>query len=172
MPCKPSEAQSGTAPQTTRANSHGPGDFDFLAGNWNVTHRRLKKYWVGSDDWDEFKSDATCWTTLGGLGSIEELRVPARGFSGMGIRLFDLQKRIWSDYWVSSKSGVLTPPSIGIFENGVGTFESDDEFEGAPIRVRGVWDRITPTSARWYQAASRDAGKTWEHNWFMDWIRA
>lgn len=162
-----------TAPASSQTATHtaAPGDFDFLAGDWHVRHRKLKQYFVGSNDWDEFEGDATCWTTLAGLGSIEELRVPARGFSGMGIRLLDLQKRVWSDYWVSSKSGVLTPPSTGVFVDGVGTFESDDEFEGKPIRVRGVWDRIAPNSMRWHQSASRDGGTTWEHNWFMEWTR-
>lgn len=146
-------------------------DFDFLAGQWKVSHRRLKQRWVGSDDWDLFEGEATCWSTLGGMGSIEELRVPARGFSGMGIRLFDVEKQQWSDYWVSSRNGVLTPPSVGRFENGAGTFISEDLDGDIPIISRGVWDRITPTSARWHQAFSRDGGKTWEHNWFMDWQR-
>jgi hypothetical protein len=53
----------------------------------------------------------------------------------------------------------------------VGTFIADDADDGQPIKVRGVWDRITPTSCRWHQAVSRDGGKVWEENWFMDWVR-
>jgi hypothetical protein len=60
----------------------------------------------------------------------------------------------------------------GGFENGVGTWIADDTDDGAPIKVRGVWDRITPSSCRWHQAVSRDGGKTWQENWFMDWTRA
>ena len=40
-----------------------------------------------------------------------------------------------------------------------------------PIKVRGVWDRITRTSCRWHQAVSRDGGNTWDVNWWMDWTR-
>jgi hypothetical protein len=40
------------------------------------------------------------------------------------------------------------------------------------IIVRGAWDRITPTSCRWYQALSRDAGITWQETWVMHWRRA
>jgi hypothetical protein len=67
---------------------------------------------------------------------------------------------------------VLSPPPLtGGFEGGVGTFLADDEDDGKPIQVRGVWDRITPTSCRWHQATSRDGGKSWVHDWFMDWTR-
>ena len=60
----------------------------------------------------------------------------------------------------------------GSFENGVGTFESDDMDGDSPTKAQGVWDRITPNSCRWYQTTSKDGGKTWEGNWFMDWVRA
>jgi hypothetical protein len=147
-----------------------PGDFEFLAGSWSISHRRLKA--PGGKDWDEFKGEATCWSILGGVGSIEELRIPARSFSGMGLRLLDVDNRLWSDFWVNGRSGVLTTPgATGVFENGVGTFLADDVDGDHPITVRGVWDRITPTSCRWHQAISRDGGKTWEGNWFMDWVR-
>lgn len=153
-----------------------PGEFDFLAGEWTIRHRRLKT--PGSDDWDEFEGEATCWSILGGVGSVEELRIPARDFSGMGLRLLDVgqpdvEQRRWSDFWVNAKSGVLTTPgTTGAFVDGVGTFLADDMDGDSPIQVRGVWDRITATSCRWHQATSRDGGGTWEGNWFMDWTRA
>jgi len=149
-----------------------PGDFDFLAGRWTISHRRLKK--TGTDDWDVFKGEATCWTILAGVGSVEELRIPERGFSGMGLRLLDAEKKVWSDFWVSGKSGVLTTPGMnGGFEKGVGTFMAEEkDANDKPILVRGVWDRITPTSCRWHQAGSSDGGETWVADWFMDWTKA
>ncbi|MEQ1513301.1 MAG: hypothetical protein ABL934_11565 [Lysobacteraceae bacterium] len=148
-----------------------PGDFDFLAGEWKIRNRRLKA--MGTEDWDEFEGEATCWTILAGGGSVEELRIPARNFSGMGLRLLDVEKREWSDFWVNAKSGVLTTPgTTGIFIDGAGTFVADDVDGEKPIKVRGVWDRITPTSCRWHQALSYDDGKTWQGQWFMDWTRA
>ncbi len=145
-----------------------PGDFDFLSGSWKISHRQLK-----GKEWDEFKGEATCWSILGGVGSIEELRIPVRNFAGMGLRLLDVEKRIWSDYWVNARSGVLGAAGLtGTFKNGVGTFTAEDTDNGQPIIARGVWDRITPTSCRWHQAVSRDGGKTWDANWFMDWVRA
>lgn len=148
-----------------------PGDFDFLAGSWKISHRQLKAGKV--EAWDEFSGEATCWTVLGGVASIEELRIPARNFSGMGIRLLDAEKHVWSDFWVNARSGVLGCPGMtGVFKKGVGTFIADDVDDGQPIKARGVWDRITPTSCRWHQAVSRDGGKSWKENWFMDWVRA
>lgn len=147
------------------------GDFDFLAGHWKIRHRRLKQ--PGGSEWELFDGEATCWTVLKGVGSIEELRVPARDFIGMGIRLLDLEKKVWSDYWVAGRSGVLAPPGMtGAFEGGVGTFMADDVDGDQPIKVRGVWDRITPSACRWRQGLSRDGGKTWAEDWFMDWTRA
>src|SRR5262245_59843039 len=71
-----------------------PGDFNFLAGEWRISHRQLQ----GATKWDEFHGEATCWTILGGVGSVEELRIPARNFSGMALRLLDVQNRTWSDF--------------------------------------------------------------------------
>ena len=91
----------------------------------------------------------------------------------MGLRLLDVEKKLWADYWVNSKTGVLTaPPSFGSFVNGVGTWDSDELDANQPIIVRGVWDRITANACRWYQSASRDGGKTWRESWVMDWTRA
>ncbi len=160
---------SEQTPTKAEEEAHGkPGDFDFLAGSWKISHRQRK-----GKEWDEFSGEATCWTILGGIGSVEELRIPARNFSGMGLRLLDVEKRIWSDYWVNARSGVLGAAGLtGVFIKGVGNFTAEDVDNGQPIVVRGVWDRITKTSCRWRQGVSRDGGKTWDDNWFMDWVRA
>jgi len=59
----------------------------------------------------------------------------------------------------------------GKFVNGVGHFYSDSEMNGRMVRTRYTWSQITPTSARWEQAYSSDAGKTWETNWTMEFRR-
>ena len=147
-----------------------PGDFDFLAGEWRIQHRRRP---TAGADFEQFEGEATCWTILGGVGSVEELRVPSRNFMGMGLRLLDVEKKIWSDHWVNAKSGVVTTPGqTGYFKDGAGIFEADD-FDGeTPIKVKGVWDQITTRSCRWSQLISRDGGKSWEDQWVMDWRKA
>ena len=143
------------------------GDFAFLTGEWTIKNRQMQ-----DGAWVNFDGEATVTSILAGLVSIEELRIPQKKFSGMGLRMLDVEQKLWADYWVNSKTGVLTPPPAwGSFVNGVGTWDSDDEDAGKPIIVRGVWDRTTSSSCRWYQAVSRDDGKNWQENWVMDWTR-
>eukprot|EP01035_Chromulina_nebulosa_P012175 gene12175-16240_t len=80
-----------------------PGDFDFLTGEWRISHRRLK----APGEWDMFEGEATCWSIIGGVGHVEELRIPARDFSGAGLRFLDLETKVWSDFWINAKSGAL-----------------------------------------------------------------
>jgi hypothetical protein len=163
------KAAGGSLATQTGARAAGKaGDFEFLSGQWKIRHRRLK-----GKEWDEFDGEATCWTVLGGAGSIEELRIPARNFSGLGIRLLDPKSGVWNDHWVNGQAREIGEAGLtGVFVDGVGTFTAQDTDNGAPIVVRGVWDRITPASCRWRQGVSRDGGKTWEENWFMEWRRA
>ncbi|MES2016374.1 MAG: hypothetical protein V4484_07745 [Pseudomonadota bacterium] len=149
------------------APTGAPGDFDFLSGNWKIAHRQLK-----DGQWDLYEGEATVHGLLGGLASVEELRIPSRNFSGMGLRLLDVEKGLWADYWANGKGCVLSAaPAWGGFTNGVGRWDSDAVDSGKPVKVRGVWDSITPDACRWYQAVSRDGGQTWEENWIMHWQR-
>jgi hypothetical protein len=149
----------------------GETDFDFLVGAWTVAHRRLKRRFVASDEWDLFEGTSTCRKALGGIVNIDEMAMPSRGFSGLTLRTFDLATGLWSIYWVNSTRGLLEPPVIGRFEAGQGLFEGTDTDEGRPVRVRFVWDLITRRSARWQQAFSADDGTTWETNWVMEFAR-
>ncbi len=85
--------------------------------------------------------------------------------------MFNPATKEWAIYWVDSRTGVLQPPVFGSFEGGIGTFYGDDEHEGTPVRVRYLWSKITPSSARWEQAFSVDNGQTWETNWVMEFTR-
>lgn len=145
-----------------------PGDFDFLSGEWRIANRFLEK-----DSWITFPGEATVHPILKGVGSVEELRIPARDFSGLGLRLLDVEKRIWSDHWVNAKSGVVTVPGqTGGFADGVGRFYSGETVDGKAMLYRGVWDEITPRSCRWHQGWSDDGGKSWNDTWIMQWTRA
>lgn len=143
-------------------------DFAFLAGEWRISNRRLL---APGGDWDIFDGEATVRSLLDGLASIEELRIPARTFAGMGVRTFHIETGLWADHWVSGRNGVVNEPMMGRFVDGVGTFTGEDVDDGVTTLARGVWDRITPTSCRWHQATSSDGGATWDLNWEMDWTR-
>lgn len=147
-------------------------DFDFIHGRWTVEHRRLKTRGAGADDWDRFASTSCCEPRLGGLANIEELDCPARGWTGMAVRVFDVAAREWTIYWVSSANGILQPPVRGRFHADGCVLEGSDTDGGRPIIARYIWSDITPDRARWTQAFSYDDGATWETNWVMDFTRA
>jgi hypothetical protein len=146
-------------------------DFDFLAGDWNATQRRLKVRGVGSDDWDVFPTTLHAELHLGGVANVDELKFPTKGWSGLTVRAFNLEKRQWSIYWISSKTGTLFPPVVGGFSGNRGEFYGEDEDDGRPVKVRFIWTKLGANSARWEQAFSPD-GRAWETNWMAEFTRA
>ena len=147
------------------------GEFDFLAGNWKIKHRQLKS--SNPEVWDSFEGEASCWSILDGIVSVEELRIPARDFSGMGLRVLNKEKQVWSDFWMNAKNGLLLTPGVeGGFKDGRGEFVASQADGEETILVRGVWDNISGAACRWQQATSRDGGQHWQTNWVMDWQRA
>jgi hypothetical protein len=164
-----SEPSYSTAGNPGKITGKGIGDFDFLAGEWTIHHRRLKD--GTTDVWEESESGATVHRVLGGMGSIEELRKPDGSYMGMGVRVWLPQEKKWADHWTGTYDGVVNPPQKGEFIDGEGIFITEEEADGVKWQYRGVWDRITPTSCRWHQSSSKDGGNTWEWNWWMDWTR-
>ncbi|MEP6473621.1 MAG: hypothetical protein ABJC74_07850 [Gemmatimonadota bacterium] len=147
-------------------------DFDFLIGTWTVAHRRLTHRLVGSTDWEEFAGSSVCRKILDGAGNLEELVMPAKGYTGATLRLYDPAQQQWSLYWASGLTGLLYPPVVGRFEAGQGQFYGNDTEAGQPVRARFRWTPKTPTSAHWDQAFSTDGGTSWETNWEMRFARA
>ncbi len=159
---------------TETTTEHDPlHDFDFILGRWHVHNRRLMKRLQGSTDWETFEATGHARLLPGRIGNYDDLTpIDWRpGYVGMSLRLFDRTAKQWSIYWVDNQTGVLQPPVIGGFSNGVGLFEGPDKFEGKPIVVRFIWSNITRQSARWEQAFSIDNGNTWEVNWIMEFSR-
>lgn len=155
-------------------NQHdGSHDFDFLVGSWRIKNKRLLKRFQNSSDWESFEATGAMELILGGLGNIDDF-VPKDwmpGFIGMSLRLFNPATGLWSIYWADNQRGMLDPPVIGKFSDGVGVFEGANTFEGKTILMRFIWSNITPTTAKWEQEFSDDNGKTWEKNWIMEFTR-
>jgi hypothetical protein len=147
----------------------GVGDFDFLAGDWNIRHRKLKADTL--DCWELFDSSATVHPVLGGIGSIEELRKPDGSYMGMGVRVWRPELGKWADHWMSAENGIVNAPQFGSFIDGDGVFIAAEEVDGTKWLYRGVWDQITANRCRWHQSASKDGGTRWEWNWWMQWTR-
>lgn len=145
-------------------------DFDFLHGDWVVHNRRLRRRFDDCQDWEEFEATCHCEPRLAGAVNVDELAAPARGFSGLSLRLFDFASRRWSIYWVSGGQGVLFPPVQGGFIGDHGVFIGRDVDGGVPVNVQFFWTRLADDAARWSQAFSRD-GIVWETNWVMNFRR-
>jgi hypothetical protein len=150
----------------------GRRDFDFIHGDWKVRHRMLKRRGADCAEWLEFDGTSRTSPLMGGLCNVEEADLPARQAQGVAFRTFDIARRTWSIYWVSSVDGMMGEPVHGRFEDGAGRFYGVDLDDGRCVRVVFVWNEITATSARWSQAFSYDEGLTWETNWVMQFTRA
>ena len=150
----------------------GAHDFDFQFGDWTV-HHRVKR---ANGEWYEMEGTSNARPVLGGLGNVEDnvFHRPGGHTRGTALRTYDPATATWAIWWVDSRvpHGALDPPVKGRFENGVGTFYSDGDMNGKPVRTRYLWSQITKTSARWEQAYSYDAGKTWDTNWVMTFTRS
>jgi hypothetical protein len=155
-----------------RSNVH---DFDFLAGDWRVHHRYLR---VKENDrkWLDADGTASHRKLMGGSANLEEYTIdgPSGAYRAVALRSYDSKASQWAIWWLDGRMphGELDPPVQGRFENGIGTFYGYTTIGGKPMRIRFIWSQITATSARWEQAYSPDAGKTWETNWTMEFRRA
>ena len=149
-------------------------DFSFLHGSWRIENERLRSRLSNSAKWERFDARGDCRPIFGGLGNVDDFRPTSpgtEGFEGFSLRLFNPATEQWSIYWADNVSGVLFPPVVGQFADGVGVFYGDDLHDGRPVRVRMRWSEITADSARWEQAFSVDSGETWETNWIMTFTR-
>ena len=151
--------------------TEGRRDFDFLAGRWQITNRKLENPVPDERPvWLEFESTSESRPILGGLGHVDTYHAPnfpGRGdYHGFALRLVAPETKLWWIWWASNPgSGELEPPVIGRFVDGESHFEGDDVVAGHAIKVHFKWSQITPVSARWEQSFSFDGGASFAVNW-------
>lgn len=170
-----------TTPSHSAASSSAPArDFDFLMGPWRIRNTRLVRRLAGCTDWEVFDATGTARPLPGGIGNYDDFTPQTwnAGFVGMSLRVFSPAAQRWSIYWLDNASGgldpatgLLRPPVMGGFRDGVGVFESEELFEGLPVRVRFEWSQVHTPTPRWEQAFSDDGGRSWEPNWVMEFSR-
>ena len=142
-------------------------DWNWLVGNWDVWHRRLKERLAGSNDWQEFGGKSAFWLTMGGLGTIDDniVELPGGDYRGLTIRAFDPATASGrSGGW----TGAIADASIRRWSAGstaTRRFVGRDNFKGRPIAMRFRWLDIHGRRPNWEQAFSTDGGATWEVNW-------
>ncbi|HZX06245.1 hypothetical protein [Kribbella sp.] len=145
-------------------------DFDFFIGRWSFHNRRRRPVLGEPHTWYEHDAELRATTYFDGAISFDEGWFPSEGFRGATFRLYNPDTRLWSIHWINSTRGQLETPVIGKFDNGVGTFEGPDTWDGQPIHVRFLWTPGTDKAA-WQQSFSTDAGTTWTVNWYMEHTR-
>lgn len=160
------EASGAPSPAAHPARD-GQHDFDFELGTWKTHLSRRLRPLTGSTTWVEYDGTSVVRKVWGGRANLVELEAkgPAGQITALSLRLYEPGSRRWSLHFASLGSGVLSPPSIGAFEDGRGEFYADETLNGRPIRVRFVISKVTADSCRFEQSFSEDGGKTWEVNW-------
>ncbi|GGZ02469.1 DUF1579 domain-containing protein [Pseudoduganella plicata] len=145
-----------------------PPDFDFIIGDWEVRHRRLRSRLTGCTEWEEFDGLSSTVKTLGGFGNLEDnlLRSPDGEFRAIAVRSYCRTTQTWSIWWLDGRNPTaLDVPVTGKFNGDTGLFFADDVLDGQAIRVRFTW--TGGARPRWEQAFSNDGGVCWETNWTM-----
>ncbi len=156
----PARAEPGPLPSDAEG-------FNFLAGEWQVQHRKLQQPWVQPEVWTSSEGTASFRSLVDGLVSVEELRDAQGKPYGGAVRTFDRERRVWSDSWVGVRDGILQPGVIGRFDGPVGSFTTPDVHQDRVILVRGVWRRVAADEVTWEQFFSRDQGASWLLVWHM-----
>ena len=146
----------------------GSHDFDWEHGDWTVEISRLTNPLSDAPDvWAEYSGTSTLRPLWDGQGNIGELNVsgPAGSITGLSLRTYNPGTGEWRIHWANAADGIVGPPMIGGFENGVGRFYNQETLRGRAIFVRFIMSDITATSWKLEQAFSGDGGTTWETNW-------
>jgi hypothetical protein len=150
------------------ANAGYETDWQWLSGNWDVYHERLRDRLVGSTTWDKFDGKSAFWHTLGGLGNIDDnlLHLPTGTYRAFSARTFDPTTNTWAIWWLDGRTaGKLDEPVRGGFVGTEGEFFGSDVHKGTPVTVRFRWHETNGKRPWWDQALSTDDRKTWEINW-------
>ena len=143
-------------------------DWDWLTGNWDVYHERLRDRLVGSNTWDKFAGKSSFWHTLGGLGNVDDnlLELPSGTYRAISARTFDPATAKWAIWWLDGRiAGKLDPPVRGGFAGDEGEFIGNDVYKGTPVVVRFRWHETHGKRPWWDQTFSTEDGKTSEINW-------
>jgi len=176
----PTRAMAQTNPSAAKPEAQmsdnerdGQHDFDPLLGSWKYHLKRRMHPLTGSNTWVEFDGTGVCYKVWDGGADLDtvELNGPAGHIEGLTLRVYNPQSHQWRLYWANRKVGVVDPPQVGEFKNGVGEFYGQDTLNGKLIFIRFLWTNTNTGKPHFEQSFSDDGGKTWEVNWITDQTR-
>jgi ketosteroid isomerase-like protein len=157
-----------TAQSTVGASVRdGRRDFDFELGTWRTELKVLVSPVGAPAEWAEYVGTSVVTRVWDGDANLVELDASgARGrIRALNLRLYNPTSRQWSLNFANARSGVVTTPSVGGFEDGRGEFHSHESVGGRMTWVRFEITPISPDSIRFVQSVSQDGGRTWAPNW-------
>lgn len=137
--------------------------FDFWIGRWDVNLRTIQP---DSSFKDTFRAEAEIHSILDGKAILELW--DSERIKGFSLRYYDPAREewvLWLNWPGKNRSG--SSSLSGRFRHGRGEFFSQ---EGNTLQ-RYTFSDITPTSLRWDDAYSKDGGKSWTHQWIMEFSR-
>lgn len=142
--------------------------FDFWIGEWDV-NLRIRQ---ADGSWPNKVSAAVkIYPVLDRKAILELWDSPT--IKGFSLRYFDAEKKKWV-LWLNWPGRNRSAGSSleGEFRHGRGDFFSSSKNpDGTETISRYSFNDITPKSLRWDDAYSKDGGKTWSHNWIMEFSR-
>jgi hypothetical protein len=173
LPCSGLAVAAPASKAPSAAERDGQHDFDFELGSWSIHLQKRLHPLTGSDEWVRFDGTSVTRVVWNGRAQIEEFETDgaAGRMEGLTLRLYNPRTRQWSLYWANGRDGILVPPQVGQFADGVGEFYGWDSLNGKPILIRFIWSKTASNSPHFEQAFSADGGKTWEVNWITDQTR-
>ena len=149
------------------AGSGPEHDFDFNLGHWRTRIRAVLDPLSAPGVWSNLRGTHVVYRVWDDWADIGQLEVdgPSGHIEDLALRMYDRKSHQWRVYFANSDSGILDPPMIGDFKDGVGTFVFLDEMAGKTVLVRNIWSGITSRSCRQDWAISADGGRTWIPTW-------
>jgi len=146
--------------------------FDFWVGNWavNLRVRQSDNSWK-----DQHQAIAHIHSLMEGKVILELWEEQGRpgGIMGYSLRYYDEDMGkwvLWLNWPGKNRSG--SSSLTGNFRHGRGEFFAERSINDSTVSIsRYTFSDITPRSLRWDDAYSLDGGKTWTHNWIMEFTR-
>jgi len=140
--------------------------FDFLEGEWDAVCRVPR-----DGGWDEAPGTMRATRMLDRLVSLEVFEGIYHGgrLQGLGLRAFNRETGEWEHTWTDTLQPAHFHVWKGRFAEGrIDLYAEWADDDGSPVHSRLTWSDITPDSAHWESARSKDGGRTWQTHWVID----
>jgi len=147
--------------ETSPSSSSGSAAFDFWLGRWTG-------FWTDGDG-TEGTGTNTITRELGGHVITEMFRVPATGFEGRSVSVYDSASDTWRQTWVDNSGGYLD--FTGSFKDGVMELSRVATRKENTFLQRMQWYNLEPDRFDWNWERSDDKGETWKTLWHIRYVR-